>query len=127
MLKTQWLEERFSLAVEPVEDVLKFLEHGVKLATESPEISASLRMLHMIECYKTVVEANKLTPMIKPLVGTLTRNVQPQSQVMEFVAKRSSIGVCFVIILCSRAKVKLWGANSSSCVQSHQYTYVPLF
>lgn len=80
-MKTQWLEERFSLAIEPEEDVMKFLEHGVELATQSTGISASLRMLHMIECYKTVIDGNKLTPFANQLIATLTRNVYPECQV----------------------------------------------
>uniref|UniRef100_A0A914XIS6 ATPase expression protein 2, mitochondrial n=1 Tax=Plectus sambesii TaxID=2011161 RepID=A0A914XIS6_9BILA len=80
LMKTHWLEENRLLAIEPADDVLKFVERGVTLATQSSGISASLRMLHTIECYAKVIDRSLLTPSVDRLLDALTRNGWPGSQ-----------------------------------------------
>lgn len=85
-MKTQWLEENQLLRKEPAEDVLKFLEYGVSLTTQLSGISASLRMLHLIECYTKVIDRRRLTDLIDRLLDNLARNVWPASQARLYFA-----------------------------------------
>uniref|UniRef100_A0A914VQI3 ATPase expression protein 2, mitochondrial n=1 Tax=Plectus sambesii TaxID=2011161 RepID=A0A914VQI3_9BILA len=82
MAKACWLEQNRQLGTESEADVLKFLEHGTNLATQSAEISAALRMIHVIELYSIETEGNEkqYSALINSLLQSLAGKVLPSSQ-----------------------------------------------